>query len=195
MSQPTIPDALTKATLDSYVESMLIQGFLCVIAFIQYNDAKIVRMTYLQHGTLAVAICIVDALLAWRCYILWMKKKWLLVLFSVPLVGEITLIPVLVATMFTPLKDGYYLILLCFLFISIGITVLATSIIIHRILTVSREAGTTGSAVLIPVTGIAPTLIAERVMNCTEKDEEKWSQPISTLRFHHTTQRGECHEN
>ncbi|KAF8989379.1 hypothetical protein BDQ17DRAFT_1414415 [Cyathus striatus] len=181
MSQSS-PDAITGAAFDSNIGPLIVQAFLSgLYTFILYRTA-------------------------WRCHILWLKNKWLLALFVVALIGE-----------------GV-------------ITVLATSMIIYRILTVSRDTGTTrtygyiieilvesgiiystsllvvvvcfylpdgnvsteaytyASSVLIPATGIAPTMIAERVVNSTEHDEEKWSQPISTLRFNHTTQRGETHQ-
>ncbi|KAF8999954.1 hypothetical protein BDQ17DRAFT_1427437 [Cyathus striatus] len=279
MAQPTLPEAIPKATLESFIGQLIIHAFLSgLYTFILYrtvcgavsrirngrhiiliatlislyvlnminfaaswvvtisvliinklNESKILLV---GNNTGIVATLIADALLAWRCYILWLKNKWLLAAFGVLLLGE----SALMTTVFV--KTTKYDFFPCFLIISLVITVLATSMIIYRIVTISREAGTTrryryiieilvesgfiystsllvivvcfflrdvtpsareasfyASSVLIPVSGIAPTLIAERVVNSTEHDEERWSQPISTLRFNHTTQRGlETHQ-
>ncbi|KAF8990222.1 hypothetical protein BDQ17DRAFT_1333606 [Cyathus striatus] len=180
------------------------------------------------NGAGVISILIADSLLVWRCYMLWLKNKWLLALFGIPLLAEVALIPVLLALNLS-IGPKHIPVICIFFFISMGITIFATSMIIIRILTVSRAGGTAGryryvieilvesgilystllfitgvlqalttaplpvteaatyfTAVLIPVTGIAPTLISERIMTSTERDEEKWSQPVSFLKFKHT---------
>ncbi|KAF8989589.1 hypothetical protein BDQ17DRAFT_1333988 [Cyathus striatus] len=166
------------------------------------------------HGTRIAAIIIADTLLVWRCYIVWLKNKWLLIPFGILLVAEVAFpVPSLS-------------------FISSGITVICTSMIIYRILTVSRgngsicrygyvieilaesgilystpllitditvlEASTYFMVILIPITGIAPTLISEHAMTDEKRDEERWSQPVTTLRFRITTRNAthqECDVN
>ncbi|KAF8985253.1 hypothetical protein BDQ17DRAFT_1335934 [Cyathus striatus] len=214
MAQPSLTDAISKAMLESYIGSLIVQAFLSGNAMIFYglytfilyrtvrgaascvalnklNDLKILQI---GNDTGMAAGFIADALLAWRCYILWQKNNWLLASFGFLLLGE----SALMTTAFVIITK--HNIFPGFLIISMVITVLTTSMIIYRILTVSREAGTARRyRYIIEILvesgiGIAPTLIAKRVMNSTEKDEEKWSQPISTLRFRHTTQRGETYQ-
>ncbi|KAF8989593.1 hypothetical protein BDQ17DRAFT_1434351 [Cyathus striatus] len=223
---------LMAALISLYVIYMINFAATCIVArslLVAYmNVSKL--FARIENDTAMVTALIADALLVWRCYMLWMKSKWLLALFVVALIGEAALMTA-VFVITTPVIND---IIPCFLILSLIITVVATAMIIYRILTVSRETGTTrrygyiieifvqsgiiysisllvtvvcfylpdgnvsaieaysyATSVLIPVTGIAPTMIAERVVNATEHDEEKWSQPISTLRFNHTTQRGE----
>ncbi|KAF8990843.1 hypothetical protein BDQ17DRAFT_1433517 [Cyathus striatus] len=184
-------------------------------------------------GLTYAAMLIADSLLVWRCYIMWHKSKWLLTLFGVLLLGESAIIPI-----FLVLDPSYvfskHVPETSFFSITLFITVVATAMIIYRILTISWGTETVGryrytieilvesgilysatvlitvifqvlpnsslpfiqaatyfSAILIPVTGIAPTLISHRVFTSTESDEERWSQPISSLRFNHTIQRDE----
>jgi hypothetical protein len=180
------------------------------------------------NGAGVVAMLMADSLLVWRCYMIWLKNKWLLAAFAIPLLAELALIPVLLSLNLR-IGPNQIPIIFVFFFISMGITIFATSMIIVCILTVSRAGGTAGryryvieilvesgilystllfitgvlqalttaplpvseaatyfTAVLIPVTGIAPTLISERIMTSTDRDEEKWSQPVSFLKFKHT---------
>jgi hypothetical protein len=183
------------------------------------------------NGAGVVAILIADSLLVWRCYMLWSRSKIILFAFSPALLTELGLIPVLLK-LNLQIGPNHIPVICLFFFISMGITVLATSLIIFRILNVSRAGGTAGryghvieilvesgilystllfitgvlqalttaplsvgeagtyfTAVLIPVTGIAPTLISERIMTSTERDNEKWSQPVSFLKFKHSASR------
>ncbi|KAF8989613.1 hypothetical protein BDQ17DRAFT_1414347 [Cyathus striatus] len=191
-------------------------------------------MNIIQLGAMVIA----DALLVWRCYIVWMKNKWLLAFFGAILLGEIVLI---IMYIIHPQSYPNRVPINSFYYITLGVTVIATSMVVYRIITVSGRAGTVGRyryaieilvesgiiysipllilgvieslpnltpseinllwevdtyvlAFLVPVTGIAPTLIYERVMTNTEHDEERWSQPISSLRFNHTAQRTETHQ-
>ncbi|KAF8996721.1 hypothetical protein BDQ17DRAFT_1329792 [Cyathus striatus] len=167
---------------------------------------------------------IADTLLVWRCYMVWLKNIWLLVLFGILLLGEVGLFPTYFLFFSSATFPASSL-----SFISSGITIISTSMIIYRILTVSRDSGSMGRhgyiieilvesgvlysvpllivgvmlvirnditvteagtylmAILIPVTGIAPTLISEHAMTNAKRDEERWSQPISTLRFRQIT--------
>ncbi|KAF8990841.1 hypothetical protein BDQ17DRAFT_1433516 [Cyathus striatus] len=185
----------------------------------------------IMKGGVFVAMLIADSLLVWRCYVIWLKKKWLLMVFGFLLIGEVGLIPTLLV-----LSPSVKAPTVTLFFMLMGITLITTSMIIYRIVTVSKhapgaagryryiieilvESGTLYSgvllitgiveslpsnivssfasyfvALLIPIIGIAPTLMTERVMISTEKDDEKWSQPISGIRFRHTTRRDETHE-
>ncbi|KAF8985251.1 hypothetical protein BDQ17DRAFT_1436692 [Cyathus striatus] len=191
------------------------------------DDSKL--FINIENDTAMVTALVADVLLVWRCYMLWMKSKWLLAIFVVALIGEAALMTAVFVITTRVINN----IIPCFLILSLVITVIATSMIIYCILTVSREMGTMrryryiieilaqsgiiysisllvtvvcfylpdgnvsateaylyASSVLILVTGIAPTMIAERVLNSKEHKEKKWSQPISALRFNHTMQRG-----
>ncbi|KAF8989387.1 hypothetical protein BDQ17DRAFT_1434488 [Cyathus striatus] len=203
MSQPSLPGTIARAAFDSNIGSLIVQAFLSgLYTFILYRTvhgavprirngrhiplmaalislyviyminfaatcivARSLLVAYMnvsklfariENDTAMVTALIADALLVWRCYMLWMKSKWLLAIFVIALIGE--------AIVCFYLPDG-------------NVSAI--------------EAYSYATSVLIPVTGIAPTMIAERVVNAMEHDEEKWSQPISTLRFNHTTQRGE----
>ncbi|KAF8989591.1 hypothetical protein BDQ17DRAFT_1434349 [Cyathus striatus] len=184
-------------------------------------------MLEVVHGTQIAAMIIADTLLVWRCYIVWLKNKWLLVPFGILLVGEVALFPTYFVFDHSFSFAAFPAPALSF--ISSGITVICTSMIIYRILTVSRgnrsvgrygyiieilvESGILYSApllitgvmmvfhtdmtvsetstylmvILIPITGIAPTLISEHAMTNAKRDQERWSQPVATLRFRHTT--------
>jgi hypothetical protein len=168
-----------------------------------------------------MAILIADALLAWRCYMLWSRNKILLAFFTLLLLAELGLIPVILKH---PFLAGKVPIISVYFFISMGITVLATGLIAYRVITVSRgavyeteyhyivevlvesgllysailfitsvvqaltnrglnlfQAGTYLTGILTPVTGIAPTLISNRIFSHTEQDEEKWSKPAGSV--------------
>ncbi|KAF8989614.1 hypothetical protein BDQ17DRAFT_1434323 [Cyathus striatus] len=223
MSQSS-PDAITGAAFDSNIGPLIVQAFLSgLYTFILYRTVRgaVLRIRNGRHILLMAALI--------SLYVLNIINFAL----TFALIGEGAL---MMAAFVITTRDIIDDIIPCFYIVSLVITVLATSMIIYRILTVSRDTGTTrtygyiieilvesgiiystsllvvvvcfylpdgnvsteaytyASSVLIPATGIAPTMIAERVVNSTEHDEEKWSQPISTLRFNHTTQRGETHQ-
>jgi hypothetical protein len=203
-----------------------------MVAQIQNPDT----FTKLQAGNGAgvFAILIADSLLVWRCYMLWSKKKIILFAFAPALLTELGLIPVLLKLNLM-IGPNHIPVICIFFFISMGITVIATSLIIFRILSVSRASGTAGrrhghfieifvesgilystllfitgvlqalttapltvgeagtyfTSVLIPVTGIAPTMISERIMTSTEEENEIWSQPFSFVRFRQSASRAE----
>ncbi|KAF8985254.1 hypothetical protein BDQ17DRAFT_1335935 [Cyathus striatus] len=146
MSQPSLPDTITKAAFDSNIGPLIVQAFLSgLYTFILYRTVRGADMinfaatwivarselvvyidysklfTNIENDTAMATALIADALLVWRCYMLWMKSKWLLALFVVALIGE-------------------------------------------------AEAYSYATSVLIPVAGIATTMMAERVVNSTEHD-------------------------
>ncbi|KAF5327208.1 hypothetical protein D9619_004561 [Psilocybe cf. subviscida] len=97
-----------------------------------------VALTYAANATGCIAILIADLLLCWRCYILWQKNKWMLGAFTLFLLGEVALIPILLV-LNANLGPGQVSIICLYFFISIGITVLATALIIYRVIDVSRR--------------------------------------------------------
>ncbi|KAF5315144.1 hypothetical protein D9619_007584 [Psilocybe cf. subviscida] len=80
-----------------------------------------------------------DAILIWRCYVLWDNKKWMLAPLPILLVADIV-IPCV--SYFSPLSNNPRIVitlLLTFYAISTTITVIGTSLIILRILVVTVE--------------------------------------------------------
>jgi len=190
-----------------------------------FDDPQSTILSQAGNGCGVVAILIADSLLVWRCYMLWSRNKFLLVFFGLLLLGELALIPILLK-LNAMLGPAQVPIISLYLFLSMGITVVATGLIAYRVVTVSRggvyaseynyvvevlvesgvlystilfvssviqvipnaslgtfEAATYFTGILIPVTGIAPTLISARILTHTDEDEQKWSQPASFLVF------------
>lgn len=90
------------------------------------------------NATGCIAVLIADTLLVWRCYVLWRRNKILLAFFTLLLLGEVALIPILLV-LNANLGPGKVSIVCLFFFLSMGITVLATSLIIYRIADVSKR--------------------------------------------------------
>ncbi|KAF8989388.1 hypothetical protein BDQ17DRAFT_1334104 [Cyathus striatus] len=141
------------------------------------------HMLEVVHGTQIAAMLIADTLLVWRCYMVWLKNKWLLVLFGILLLGE-----VVSRDSGSMGRYGYIIEILVEsgIFYSTPLLITGVMLVFHDDITVT-EAGTYLMAILIPVTGIAPTLISEHAMTNAKRDQERWSQPISTLRFRQAT--------
>ncbi|KAF5327377.1 hypothetical protein D9619_003893 [Psilocybe cf. subviscida] len=78
---------------------------------------------------------IADALLIWRCYILWRQNKILLVILCALLVGE--MVPN--AGSGIPAAAGPTL-----YYVSVGITAIASGLIIYRIIDVTKRSGGAG---------------------------------------------------
>ncbi|KAF5327873.1 hypothetical protein D9619_003925 [Psilocybe cf. subviscida] len=188
----------------------------------------------IANASYLVAVVIADFLLVYRCCIVWMRSVKLSFIFSLVLLAEC------VYFVLDIMPQGYLPPALAetsqpvFNFISLGVTVLATTLIVYRICDVSRrsidggsayryttevvvESGALNSVMLlltsillimctgkplvgptiqaycyclgisIPITGIAPTLIAYRIATRRARDEKRWSQPISALRFESTS--------
>ncbi|KAF8989386.1 hypothetical protein BDQ17DRAFT_1334102 [Cyathus striatus] len=115
------------------------------------NDTRVLLMVFAESLTGMVAILITDTFLAWRCYILWFKNKWLLALFAILLLGEVVIVESLLSASSSAIGASFY-----------------------------------AGAILIPVAGIAPTLISERVIASREQEEDRYTRTTS-LRFRHTT--------
>ncbi|KAF8989592.1 hypothetical protein BDQ17DRAFT_1333990 [Cyathus striatus] len=205
---PELSDEIFQAYLDTYLGTVIVQAFLsglytllffrtfrAAVRSILINQgekqqsiaAQIIfcssRMLEVVHGTQMAAMLIADTLLVWRCYMVWPKNKWLLVIFGILLLGE-----VVSRDSGSMGRYGYIIEILVESGILYSTPLLITGVMLvfHDDITVT-EAGTYLMAILIPVTGIAPTLISEHAMTNARRDQERWSQPISTLRFRQAT--------
>jgi hypothetical protein len=115
---------------------------------ITHNDTRDTMVLELLSGPLkiplaanatgCIAVLIADTLLVWRCYVLWRRNKILLAFFTLLLLGEVALIPILLV-LNANLGPGKVSIICLFFFLSIGITVLATGLIMYRIADVSKR--------------------------------------------------------
>ncbi|PPQ81100.1 hypothetical protein CVT25_014563 [Psilocybe cyanescens] len=187
------------------------------------------RMQKVADGTLAFSAVIADTFLVWRCYVLWQKNKWILIVYSIVLLGELALLPAYLALNLTlgsrlGFLDLYFVLSLC-------ITITSSALIIYRIADVSgqgnndisryhytikilvesgllyttvilicgilhviQDCGITNpgliqavqdfDSILVPITGIAPTLITSRIAKArVEVSDLERSQEISRINF------------
>ncbi|KAF5310048.1 hypothetical protein D9619_010483 [Psilocybe cf. subviscida] len=159
---------------------------------ITYNDTRNTMVMELMGGPLqiplaanatgCIAVLIADSLLVWRCYVLWRRNKILLAFFTLLLLGEVALIPILLL-LNANLGPGKVSFIPLFFFLSVGITVLATGLIIYRIVDVfnripgerSRyqyviealvESGLMYSTTLL-ISGVLMVVRSDNFTNCT----------------------------
>ncbi|KAF5315395.1 hypothetical protein D9619_007587 [Psilocybe cf. subviscida] len=123
-------------------------------AFVNYNSSPLEIANFIQRVSpqrvdqslftaddmLSVSSnWLADAILIWRCYVLWESRRWMLLPLPVLFVGDIVIPCVLY---FSPFANNQRLVntlLLAFFAVSTVITVIGTSLIILRILVVAVE--------------------------------------------------------
>ncbi|KAF5328396.1 hypothetical protein D9619_013323 [Psilocybe cf. subviscida] len=182
-----------------------------------------------------MAVLLADFLMAWRCYVLWDQHIAVFAVFTVLLLAEIAVLPITLRLRSEHKLGSGQVFTSVYFFISVGITILATTLIIFRIIALTGRGGKAkrryryiievliesgalysctslivsvllaldkgftniprmkamfyGLAIITPVTGIAPTLMAARLvagMKTTQSDTYP-SQQISALRFTRST--------
>ncbi|KAF5315145.1 hypothetical protein D9619_007585 [Psilocybe cf. subviscida] len=111
-----------------------------IAGFLQRVSPDIDRPIFIMDNIFSVSSnWLADAILIWRCYVLWEDKKWMLAPLPVLLVADVV-IPCV--SYFSPFSNNIRLqviLLVSFYAISTAITVIGTSLIILRILVVTVE--------------------------------------------------------
>ncbi|KAF5309164.1 hypothetical protein D9619_012706 [Psilocybe cf. subviscida] len=104
------------------------------LAFVQQTiQAQVVDMT------LVISVLVADSLMVWRCYMLWQESKVVISFFALLFLAEIAIFPLATIQFFEPTRFLPTSMLCVFLFISVGITICATSLIIYRIKHVTTD--------------------------------------------------------
>ncbi|KAF8989588.1 hypothetical protein BDQ17DRAFT_1477394 [Cyathus striatus] len=102
-----VPNEIVHACLETYFGTVLVQSFVnglytflmirAIRSAVARSAVVIIlgsaRMLKIAGGAQIAAMLVADVLLVWRCYIVWLKNKWLLAFFSILLLGEVGRFP------------------------------------------------------------------------------------------------------